>query len=227
VIVASGLVALPGSAIAATSVGQVLPFPDTCSSAVLILQDAAGVSPGYTVPSPGVITSWSHYGHSGAAGSGKLVVFNRTATADHFLVVGKSDNQNFTPDASPSYPTRIPVDPGSILGLYTTSNNTGCLTTTGNTSDATRSQTPILDPNVGDVPVFGAPFQSHRVNVSALLEPDADHDGFGDETQDACQTNASLQTACPAIAAHKKKCKKKHRRHSASAANKKCKKHKK
>jgi hypothetical protein len=239
VTVVSGLAALPGSAIAATSVGQVLPFPSACSNFVLIFQDAAGVSPSYTVPAPGVITSWSHYGRSGAAGSGKLVVFKRTAMADDFLVAAKSENRVFTPNASPSYPTRIPVGSGSLLGLYTTSDNTGCYGSTGNTSDGTRSITPILDPVVGDVHTFGPSIQSRRVNVSAKVEPDADHDGFGDESQDACPTDSALQAPCPAAVApavvpavvppvRKKKCKKKHRRSSsASAAKKRCKKPKK
>jgi hypothetical protein len=32
--------------------------------------------------------------------------------------------------------------------------------------------------------------------VQAVIEPDADHDGFGDETQDACPTQATTQGAC-------------------------------
>ena len=36
--------------------------------------------------------------------------------------------------------------------------------------------------------------------MNATIEPDADHDGFGDETQDACPTSAAtaLLCACPA-----------------------------
>jgi hypothetical protein len=63
--------------------------------------------------------------------------------------------------------------------------------------------------------------------VQATVEPDADHDGFGDETQDQCPTNASTHGACPVPAATttapKKKCKKKHRSADAVVA-KKCKK---
>jgi hypothetical protein len=33
--------------------------------------------------------------------------------------------------------------------------------------------------------------------VAAVVEPDADRDGFGDETQDGCPTDASAQQACP------------------------------
>ncbi|MGH2958154.1 MAG: hypothetical protein ACRDKE_01000, partial [Solirubrobacterales bacterium] len=33
--------------------------------------------------------------------------------------------------------------------------------------------------------------------IAAVLEADADGDGFGDETQDSCPTHADLQVACP------------------------------
>ena len=69
---------------------------------------------------------------------------------------------------------------------------------------------------------------------AVFVEPDADHDGFGDETQDQCPTNASTQGTCPAApvtpvtTVKKKKCKKKKKKHSAeSAKKKKCKKKKK
>src|SRR5262249_49078219 len=43
--------------------------------------------------------------------------------------------------------------------------------------------------------------------VSAVIEPDADHDGFGDETQDQCPTQATTQgpcdTAAPALSSFK------------------------
>ena len=67
----------------------------------------------------------------------------------------------------------------------------------------------------------------------ARLEADADRDGFGDETQDQCPTDASTQGACPvtpvtpAPSVKKKKCKKHKKKHSAeSAKKKKCKKKK-
>jgi hypothetical protein len=65
----------------------------------------------------------------------------------------------------------------------------------------------------------GAPEPETLVNISVVLEPDADHDGFGDETQDQCPTNATTQGPCPTVAppagptgqraAAIKKCKKK------------------
>jgi hypothetical protein len=67
------------------------------------------------------------------------------------------------------------------------------------------------------------------LDLSATLEPDADHDGFGDETQDQCPTTPAprvLARSSPATPT-KKKCKK-HKKHRSaeSAKKKKCKKRK-
>lgn len=35
--------------------------------------------------------------------------------------------------------------------------------------------------------------------VSAVIEPDADNDGFGDETQDQCPQSATTQAPCPVV----------------------------
>lgn len=68
--------------------------------------------------------------------------------------------------------------------------------------------------------------------IQYSVEPDADHDGYGDETQDNCPSNAAAHGACPPptvspATGKKKKCKKhKKGHHSAEVAKKKCKKHK-
>jgi hypothetical protein len=65
-----------------------------------------------------------------------------------------------------------------------------------------------------------------QVLVQGTVETDADHDGYGDDTQDQCPTDASTHGPCPTSAPpppHKKKCKK-HKHRSAEVAKKKCKK---
>jgi hypothetical protein len=63
--------------------------------------------------------------------------------------------------------------------------------------------------------------------VQYSVEPDADHDGYGDETQDKCLSNASAHGACPVPTVKKKKCRKhKKSNHAAEVAKKKCKKRK-
>jgi hypothetical protein len=43
------------------------------------------------------------------------------------------------------------------------------------------------------------PVTTGRAPVSATIEPDADNDGYGDETQDKCPQSAAFQSACPVI----------------------------
>jgi hypothetical protein len=64
-------------------------------------------------------------------------------------------------------------------------------------------ETSVLGAVAGDVAPgstasFG-PATTGRVPLAAIIEPDADKDGYGDETQDKCPQSAALQTACPAI----------------------------
>jgi hypothetical protein len=89
------------------------------------------------------------------------------------------------------------------------------------------------DPAPGETrSAVGAPDPVTLLNVSAVLEPDADGDGFGDETQDQCPTNATTQGPCPTPAAAPtgqravaiKKCKKKFPGKAKAKKRKKCKK---
>jgi hypothetical protein len=58
----------------------------------------------------------------------------------------------------------------------------------------------------GAVSPLGTPFSTtsfntFRMDVAAVLEPDADGDNFGDETQDLCPTDATKQGECVAPSA--------------------------
>ncbi|HEY2604257.1 MAG TPA: hypothetical protein VGI67_22050, partial [Thermoleophilaceae bacterium] len=56
-------------------------------------------------------------------------------------------------------------------------------------------------------PIRGSVEAAGELLVSADIEPDADHDGFGDETQDQCPTQATTQGPCnttvPALSSFK------------------------
>jgi uncharacterized repeat protein (TIGR01451 family) len=52
------------------------------------------------------------------------------------------------------------------------------------------------DPPPNTTAAFSNQFDGVRVPVAARLEPDADGDGYGDESQDGCPTDATLQDAC-------------------------------
>jgi len=121
-----------------------------------------------------------------------------------------------------SVPARTPVTAGDQLGLTYGIGGNHALPSGCGTGPFRYVYTPAL--------VQGNPPQAQSLHgscdelINATVEPDADHDGYGDETQDQCPTNASTHASCPVPV--KKKCKKrKHRSLSSSAAKKRCKKH--
>jgi hypothetical protein len=110
----------------------------------------------------------------------------------------------------------IPVQAGDVLGASAGAGLPACI------FDATGDAV-WLDPLRQDLADGGqAAFQpqaNNRLNLIAVVEPDADRDGFGDETQDHCLGAAGPQTGCPVAStptgpagqrsAALKKCKKK------------------
>ena len=78
-----------------------------------------------------------------------------------------------------------------MIGLYTlTAGNCRRFDTSYTQHDSSGD---VLPPTMGTF----ARTPDLQLNVSAILEPDADGDGFGDETQDQCPTDASTQGPCP------------------------------
>ena len=121
---------------------------------------------------------------------------------------------------------RLPIQAGDALGVDCCNGQMAAFFGSG-TSDYW--QPPLLD---GE-PARSATGQiSLELLVNADVEPDADHDGYGDETQDQCPTNAAAQGPCPATAAAPtgqrdaalKKCKKKNKKNPNKKKFKKCKK---
>jgi len=188
---AVGLIGLvgPSAASAATTVGATFP-PTTlnCDSTYLAADPPSGL---YAVPSPGVITSWSF--QAGAAVAPLRLKLGRAeGPLGTFTIVGQSDFATPVANQLNTFPTRITVSAGDLLGLYATSsipcgqNTGGAGVWTGGPADqqpGTSSGTYTPGPG--------------SLDVSAVLEPDADNDGFGDETQDCAPGDASLAASCP------------------------------
>lgn len=197
--VALGSLLLAGPAPAATTLGgtQSDPFQNCSASGVENLVQPTSSGPSYTVPAPGgVITAWRHAGRGGAAtsaGSGKLIIWRPTSDPAQFLVVGKSGSENFVPSTTVTYPARISVQGGDVLGLRAESFDVNCWISIQ--PDGLRSYTGP-DPAIGTTQTFGATRFTQNVNVAAVLEPDADADGYGDETQDACPGTFGTDNGC-------------------------------
>ena len=189
--------ALPGTAGAAIQLGQTSPSnPTACGQPNANVVQRAAVTANYQVPAPGgVITSWSHRGITPAPeGSGRLQIWDSTG-GNNFVLVGRSELETFTAGVVTSYLTRIPVDPGDLLGLRTVEANTGCGLVSASPGDVIAFEINAPDPDPGDERTLN-PLASRIWNVAAALEADADADGFGDETQDACLGEAGPNSGC-------------------------------
>jgi Ca2+-binding RTX toxin-like protein len=181
----SALIAVPSGASAATQIGETFTPSAFCDTSRTRLQS---VSPGgqYSAPSDGVITRWSF--QAGAAPPDLRFKVGRAApgadltmNAD-FTIVGESILQtNLTPNTLNSFFTQIPVKTGDVIGFFNaTTQPTSC-----GQAGATGYSAHVFagDPHPGDTQTFTFQVTS-KWDVSALLEPDCDKDGLGDETQD-------------------------------------------
>jgi hypothetical protein len=179
--VAAALLTVPSGAGAATQVGQTVdPTTSACSQNFTWLQS---VSPSnqFVVPSDGVITSWSHLGGPTPPPQLKLKVGSVGATS--LTITGESAVVAPLANQMNTYPTRVPARAGEVIGFYHTGSNLADCAAPGQIGYADAfANGDILPPGGTGTPITTEPGQ---LDVSALLEPDCDKDGLGDQTQDS------------------------------------------
>ncbi len=144
----------------------------------------------FTAPADGVITSWSYRANALVDGSAKLKVV-RPLGGDNFQAVADSELRTPAANTLNTFATRLPVRSGDRIGIHV--NN---LPVASNVS-ANGSSWALNGSDLA--PGTSATFvqSNRRRDVSAVLEADADGDGYGDSSQDQCPTDASTQGACP------------------------------
>jgi hypothetical protein len=210
--------ALTPPAFAASTIGQTFaPNVDWGGSGTIAETTSPGNS--YVVPFDGVITSWSFEAPSDIAPL-KLKLL-RSAGGDDLTTVGESQLETPTAESLNTWPTRISVKAGDFLGEYYADSTHPLGDAPGYLSHEISSGPgdPTVDPPPGTTTTYEADTDGYQIDGSAVLEADADHDGFGDETQDQCPTSgAATQAPCP------KKCKHKRKHKSGAVIAKKCKK---
>lgn len=191
-VVVTGLLLAPSGASAAVTVGETFVADTPCTSFTTYVQSGSA-SGQYSMPSDGVITSWSHQAGPAAAGIKFKVL--RSAGADDFTLVGESELTTMTAGQLNTLPVRIPVQSGDLIGAFIgVGPKALCgVFTIGDSDNQIRS-------TVGDVSGSGVGFPDldgeAKLSFSASLELDSDNDGFGDETQDQCPDDPSTQGAC-------------------------------
>jgi hypothetical protein len=128
----------------------------------------------------------------------------RKASDTEFPVVGSSALESVphtlvASDTVHAFATRIPVLAGDRLALDMPPEKAAPVPggLRFDLRGGTHRRTVPAPPDGGSFSTLDALFtQSPQFNAD--VEPDADRDGFGDVTQDACPTNAATQGACPA-----------------------------
>ena len=120
-------------------------------------------------------------------------MYRGVATGDKVEVAAPHDRPGFPPYIR-SFPTRLTVKAGDIFGVKADAQSETVAKGGGGGGGSLLIFAPPLADGESRRRVISSPSSSP---VNADLEPDADGDGFGDITQDACPANAATQGTCP------------------------------
>ncbi len=141
-----------------------------------------------------MLTSWRYHSSADSpAGTMRLELFKPLAGEGVYRAAAASDVEDLEPSKAYEFRARIPVERGYMLGLDPGADAEVAMTVTSGADQMYQFG--------GDVPVGATntatgPFPTYRVNVAATVEPDADHDYYGDRTQDRCPTQSATHRAC-------------------------------
>jgi hypothetical protein len=141
----------------------------------------------------GVITSWSVRNAVGTIALRVLRLRNFVAGELHATSISESaDRTGSSADVVPqTFATRQPVKAGDYFGVVLQgSSRVGAYAGVGDDDD-------LFEVPSGDVDVDATTPDQYEQLLQVEVEPDADGDGYGDETQDACPSNGSTSGACP------------------------------
>ena len=193
VLLTASLAASPG-ALAATEVGNLCEAKKVSAEEVTAVQlsreSSSGLPP--TAPTAGVITSWRvNVTFTKEQFPQRLEVLHGAGPAQ-FTVVGQSDVAMASGGIN-VFKTRIPVEAGDRFGVA----GRALFCETSLSGDVVGTAPGSAAP--GSSPIFADTSGKRLLSVSASIEPDADRDGYGDETQDLCPASAARQTACPPV----------------------------
>jgi hypothetical protein len=190
------LVALLAAALnaQAAAVGQTSATGFPCVGPYFVAQTGVGATPSYLVPpGRGVITAWSldNTNSSNTTSSLRLKLVRPVFGLD-YAVVAQDTPRHVSPSVLNTFSTRIPVSGGEVLALWIDDLSVvACEFSTTHSGDIVGAGTGSTEPQPGET-VTVVSSGSVRLNVSARVEPDADGDGYGDETQDACPQDPAV-----------------------------------
>ena len=178
-------IAAPASAstIGSTTIAE----PGNCGADLVAWESDAA----YTAPADGIIATMS----TNTSTAGKHFTFKIMRSAAGGATVVASSGPITEVAGINTVTLNVPVKAGDMLGFYS-SDGADCAVSASGGGNVSVKSSAGGDPPVGAtvVPEASGPAQ---LALSATFEPDADHDGFGDETQDSCPTDPGIHTgAC-------------------------------
>ncbi len=140
---------------------------------------------GYRIPSAGVITRWRIRTEAGSTAQQiDLRVIRPNSDFSSFYFVSASAAQALPTSAQTStFDTRLPVAAGDYIGLENEQSKTARII-----DDVSSASVRSFagDAAVGSGAPSGPELSGLELMINADVEPDADQDGFGDDTQDNC-----------------------------------------
>jgi hypothetical protein len=151
-------------------------------------------APSPTITAPGVVTKWKVAFGDITARLVTLKVFNKFANEYEAIAAGATET--VANKQTKEFAARIPVPAGAYFGLASSDGAPYCAVG-GVSGDSVVFVGP--DPPVGARANGVAGGTLYLLPLLVTVEPDADGDGFGDETQDACPSNPMTQGTCPVI----------------------------
>ncbi|HYC82469.1 MAG TPA: hypothetical protein VEB65_11820 [Solirubrobacterales bacterium] len=166
---------------------------ETYKTKQLAVQVSTSLGAPILTSAPGVVTSWRvRLTNNVSARFEQLKVLREVGT--EFEAIAESPAQLLLSSQTNEFQVRIPVPAGVRFGAYTAAE--------GGVALCRYLAGDKIAYFTTDIPVGtkSAPTNTNVELVPALevvVEPDADGDGFGDETQDQCPQNASAQGQCP------------------------------
>jgi hypothetical protein len=218
--VAGLALAIPSGALAVTTIGSNLAGSPTvnlscnpnCTVSPSVLPVANQAPGGFLAPQDGVVVRWRI--KVGAVTRPSALRITRPGNSDTRTGAGTGPTVTPPINETSTYEARLPMQAGDALGLDCCADPTLMIDQyvfAPNQDAINLSWAPRLAD--GATPQSTTEFPPDaELLVNGDIEPDADHDTFGDETQDQCPTNAATQGPCPVTPAKKKKCKKKKKR---------------
>lgn len=161
------------------------------------LSRVSGGSLPIAAPSAGVVTKWKVNSAVPTAVGQKLQILRPTGNPNEFRTVAESTPGTVSVGLN-IFDTRIPIQAGDRPAAADAPGGTvpAPLYCAGVAGDVMGALTPPS--TVGSTNTY-PPAENLVAAISAVVEPDADGDGFGDETQDKCPQSAALQVDCPPI----------------------------